>query len=119
MTILRKLNTFSVSTEDLVNIYVLFIRSRLEYSAVVWHSSITQGETIELERVQKVALRLILKEEYEDYANALKLTNLERLADRRTELCLRFAEKCIKSEHSQDLFPLNANNHHEKYFVID
>jgi hypothetical protein len=86
MTIRRKLNKFAVSTEDLVNIYVLFIRSRLEYSAVVWHSSITQGEQIELERVQKVALRLILQGDYENYANALQLTNLERLSDRRTEM---------------------------------
>ena len=39
-TILRKLNQFSVAVEDLINIYVLFIRSRLEQSAVVWHSAI-------------------------------------------------------------------------------
>ena len=70
MTILRKLNKFAVSTEDLVNIYVLFIRSRLEYSAAVWHSSITQGEQIELERVQMLDLRLILQGEYKNYANA-------------------------------------------------
>ena len=42
MTILRKLNQFSVAVDDLLNIYVLFIRSRLEHSAVVWHSAITQ-----------------------------------------------------------------------------
>ena len=60
---LRKLNSFEIPVEDLLNIYVLFIRSRLEQSAVVWHASITQGEEIELERVQKVALRMILREE--------------------------------------------------------
>ena len=117
MTILRKLNAFEVAMEDLIMIYILFIRSRLEYSAVVWHSSITGGERIELERVQKVALRLILREEYDNYQHALEMSNLETLETRRKALCLKFAKKCSKSEHSQDLFPLNPNHHHEKYFV--
>ena len=117
MTILRKLNAFEVAMEDLINIYILFIRSRLEYSAVVWHSSITGGERIELERVQKVALRLILREDYDNYQHALEISNLETLETRRKALCLKFAKKCTKSEHSQDIFPLNSNHHHEKYFV--
>ena len=117
MTILRKLNEFAVPVEELVNIYILFIRSKLEQSAVVWHSSITRGEEIELERVQKVALRLILKEDYESYQNALLMTNLESLKSRRKTLCLRFAKKCTKSEHSQDMFPVNTKQHHEKYHV--
>jgi hypothetical protein len=36
MTMLRKLNSFAIPVEHLLNIYVLFIRSRLEQSAVVW-----------------------------------------------------------------------------------
>ena len=70
-----------------------------------WKSSNSSIETDSSRRVRKLC------------KNALKLTNLERLSDRRTELCLRFAKKCIKSQ--QDLFPLDENNHHEKYFVID
>ena len=114
---LRKLNSSEIPVEDLLNIYVLFIRSRLEQSAVVWHASITQGEEIELERVQKVALRLILREDYESYANALSVTNLETLKARREYLCLKFAKKCIKSEHICDLSPLNYDPHNEKYKV--
>ena len=52
MSILRKLKAFQVPTNDLMNIYVLYIRSRLEQSAVVWHSSLTLGEEKELERVR-------------------------------------------------------------------
>ena len=44
ISILRKLKAFQVPTDDLINIYVLYIRSRLEQSAVVWHSSLTLGE---------------------------------------------------------------------------
>ena len=117
LTILKKLVKFDVPVEDLLNIYILFIRSRLEFSAVVWHSSITGGEEIELERVQKVALRLILQEDYDGYESALQLTNLKNLKSRREGLCLSFAKKCIKSEHSQDMFPINSKTHHEKYHV--
>ena len=53
MSILHKLYQFDVPVEDLVNIYILYIRSVLEQSAVVWHSSITKGEQMDIERVQK------------------------------------------------------------------
>ena len=29
--------------EEMINIYILFIRSLVEYSCVVWHSSITEA----------------------------------------------------------------------------
>ena len=62
MLILHNLVKFTLPTEELIQIYILYIRSVLENCAVVWHSSITRGEELELERVQKTALRIILKE---------------------------------------------------------
>ena len=64
----------------------------------------------DIERVQKNALRIILQEDYESYAEALETLELESLYDRRQELCLTFAKKCAKSSYSQvrRLFP---NNH--------
>ena len=118
MSILRKLRAFQVPIVDLINIYVLYIRSRLEQSAVVWNSSLNQGEIIELERVQKVAFRLILGSDYINYQNALEMTNMETLSERRKQLCLKFAQKAVKSENFKDLFPLNTSSHHEKYRVI-
>ena len=61
--LLHKLFEFAVPEKDLVTIYVLFIRSILEQSCVVWHSAITKEEEVSLERVQKVCLRVILKQE--------------------------------------------------------
>ena len=71
MSLLHRLYDFAVPVQDLVEIYVLYIRSVLESSAVVWNSSLTQGQEKEIERVQKVALRIILKDQYENYENAL------------------------------------------------
>ena len=41
MSMLTKLKYVGVSIEDLVEIYILFIRSVLEYCAVAFHSSLT------------------------------------------------------------------------------
>ena len=81
MTILRNLNTFHVPVGEMVNIYCMYIRSVAEQSSVVWSSSITSGEEYDIERVQKVALRVILKENYVDYRNALYLTSDLRTKD--------------------------------------
>ena len=121
MIILQKLYSFNLPTEEMLNIYILFIRCMVEYCCVVWHSSITVEEGYSIERVQKTALRIILRENYTDYSSALQVTGLDRLHDRRTKLSLAFAKKCLKNNKNDDLFPLNVKSvntrQHEKYFV--
>ena len=58
MEILRKVASFGTDTEDLKTIYCLYIRSLLEHSATVWHSSLTEENKNDLERVQKSALKV-------------------------------------------------------------
>ena len=122
MIIIKKLNEFNVPMKDLVNIYVLFIRSLLEQSCVVWHSSITGRESEDLERVQKICLRIILKDKYESYEQALKISKLKMLSERRTQLCIKFAKRCVKNENLSHMFPLNPTNNietrnHERFYV--
>ena len=64
MQLLRKVASFGTSWEELKNIYFLYIRSLLEQSATVWHSSLTEENRNDLERVQKTALKIILGEKY-------------------------------------------------------
>ena len=89
----------------MVTIYVLYIRSICEQSSTVWHSSLTQENIEDLERVQKVASKIILKDQYESYDSALKKLGLEKLSDRRQCLSLNFARKCTKHEIAQKMFP--------------
>ena len=121
MSILHKLVKFSLPIEDLVNIYILYIRSVLEQSAVVWNSSITKGEQLDIERVQKCALRVILKEDYTSYEDSLEICNLDTLKARRNKLSLSFAIKCTNNENTSDMFPLRDNvantRNGEKYVV--
>ena len=107
MIILHKLYSFNVPDSEIVNIYILYLRSVLEQSCQVWHYSITEEEKAEIERVQKVACKVILKERYTDYDSALSTLNLQTLSERRDLLCLRFAKKCLKFDQTKDMFPMN------------
>ena len=107
MSMLRNLYKFDIPQEDLVQIYTLYIRSILEFNSNVWFSNITVEERENIERVQRVACKIILKEEYVDYNQALEQLKLINLSERRQMLATRFAEKCVKNPRFSDLFPLN------------
>ena len=108
MQLLRKISEFTTSKEEKKNIYILFVRSILEQSCVVWHSSLTQENSDDLERVQKGAVRIILGGNYEDYEEALIKIDLDTLKIRREELCKTFAKKCVNTnnEKIKNMFPV-------------
>ena len=93
----------------------------MEQSSVVWHSSLTEAGRTDLERVQKIALRIILKDLYISYESALKKVGLETLDERQKYLCLSFAKSCTKTSNNCNMFPLNKydiqTRTKEKYVV--
>ena len=107
MRMLHAAAKFTSKISDLKTIYKMFIRSSMEYNSAVWHSSLTEKNTSDLERIQKTAAKVILKSSYENYEKALKLLDMETLEKRREKLCLSFAKKCLKSEKMNTLFPEN------------
>ena len=117
MSILRKLKAFQVPTNDLINIYVLYIRSRLEQLAVVWHCSLTLCEEKDLERVQKVALLLILGDDYVQARLVTLVTSIQTLSERRTQLCLKIYKNSVKNGSLNDLFQPHTGSHQEKFHV--
>ena len=94
MQILRKISTFKAPIEDLKIIYIMYIRSILEQSCVVWNKSLTKQNIEDLERVQKNAFRLILGENYICYTQACEFLNLQNLQERRNVLTYKFSMKC-------------------------
>ena len=125
MRLLHKLVSFGIPCDDLVNIYVLYVRSILEQSCQVWHSSLTLENFQALERVHKNALKIILQEEYISYSNALNKSGLSSLFERRSKLCLKFAKSCLKNPEMKKMFPLNPTTYsvqtrfREKFQVTD
>ena len=114
MQLLNCVSTFTKNRADLKNIYLTFIRSVVEQSAVVWHSSLTKRNRKDLERIQKVAVRIIMGKSFTNYKEGLKELKLDTLEKRRTILSLRFAKKCLKNEKLKTLFPLNKSKHNMK-----
>ena len=111
MQFLHRAKKFTNNIEDLKKIYMLQVRSKLDQSAVVWHSGLTVKDRNDLERVQKAALRLILGEKYISYRNALNVMKIESLEMRRQNLCLKFAKQCTRNEKLRDMFPKNKKHH--------
>ena len=111
MRMLHIASKFTRNREHLKQIYKTFIRCNLEYASNVWHSSLTRENSDDLERVQKAALKVILKSDYKNYKDALKLTNLESLDERRRAISLKFARNCLNNENFSKLFPLNNQIH--------
>ena len=106
MQLLFKAATFTNSRQDLKSIYLTYIRSAIEQSAVVWQSSLTNKNRKDLERVQKTAIKVILGSNYTTYNEGLKILKIQSLNDRREALCLKFAKKCLENEKVKGLFPL-------------
>ena len=107
VSLLTKLKYAGVKIEDLIEVYILYIRSVTEYCSVVFHSRLTVEDSDSLERIQKCCLRIILGDSYISYSAALEMTGLVTLHQRREERCLAFALKAIKHPLNSRMFPLN------------
>ena len=122
MAILRKLYGFSIPIEDLVQIYCLFVRSILEFNSCVWFSMITEEEKEDLERVQRVACKIILKGQYSSYMEALETLKLQDLNTRRIQMAKKMGQKCVNNSKMKDIFKQNSDIHmdtrsREKYHI--
>ena len=129
MLLLKNVQSFGATREEMVHLWIIFCRSVLEQCAAVWSSSLTQENIDDLERTQKSFAKLVLKKDYHEenensYENALIKLNLETLEQRRTDVCLTFAKNCVKNGIISELFSENKSahdmetRHQEKYQVF-
>ena len=107
MWMLRRMKLLDVEPLVMLDVYLKEIRSLLELAVTAWHSGLTQKQSADIERVQRVALNIILSDKFgfSDicYDQALVILELEPLAVRREELCINFARKALRSRH-KDMF---------------
>ena len=85
----------------------------LELAVRVWHSGLTIKLSADIERVQRVAITIILGQHDIHYIQACTQLVLKPLFIRRQELCERFVLKTFSpdSRHS-DMFQLEKNGTH-------
>ena len=101
-----------MNNDDIVYFFNMKIRSVLEYSAPVFTSMITRENIIDIERIQKIAFKVILNDKYLDYTHACCLLNASTLESRRTELSLSFTLKCLKSDQHGHLFKQRVSTYY-------
>ena len=85
----------------------------MELAVPAWHSGLTQRQSADIERVQRVAVTIILSDSKTGICNysynmALVILDLEPLEVRREKLCIKFAKKTLKSRHA-NMFKPNIN----------
>ena len=120
---LRAAAKFTSDKQVLKQIYYSRIRCKLEQSAAVWSTSLTQKNIADLERVQKAAVRLINGKPYESYSETLKELGIMRLSERRERICLKFAKSCLRLDNFKKLFPMHVSKHimktrHDEKFQV-
>ena len=93
MHLLHSAAKYTKNKHDLKSIYYTYIRPVIEQSATVWHSSLTEENIADLNRVQKCAVRVIMGENYTDYKKSLDILDIETLESRRDNLCKKMAMK--------------------------
>ena len=64
MQLIRGVHSFGATMDEMIHLWIIFCRSVLEQSCVVWNSSLTVDNINDLERTQKTFLELILKDKY-------------------------------------------------------
>ena len=69
---------------------------------------------LDLERVQKAAVKVILGKEYVDYGKALSDLNLESLEKWREGMALKFVKNSLKNTNFAKLFPIRKVKHEMK-----
>ena len=104
MWLLRRLKKLKLDYHSILEFCLKEIRPVLEHGVPVWNSGITKKQSNELEKIQKIAFRIILGDNYISYNVACTLLNVMPLRYRRTELCTTFAIKLYKSYRSADFF---------------
>ena len=103
----------------LFEVYTKEVRSVLELAVPVWHSGLTKLQSSEIERIQKIAFRIMLGSEYLSYEQACKICGSETLENRRIKLCLKFAKKNYKNDKCMFMKISNSVQTRSKNIVKD
>ena len=110
MWLLRRMKLLKLENEIIIDYYVKEVRPLTEQGVPIWNSSLTKKQIKDIEKIQKVALKIILGQQYQSYESACEIFGLKKLSIRRLELSTKFAIKLYKSNRCKEFFtPVTKN----------
>ena len=101
---ISRLKSAGVSDDDIFYFYSMKIRTVLEFAAPVFSSMLTERDKDDIERIQKIVLKVILSDDYSSYSQACSKMNTTTLENRRKNLSLRFALSCFENPQHKHMF---------------
>ena len=111
MWFLRRLKAMGASTAQLLDTLEKQVLSVLWLGGPAWFCQLTSAEKRDLDRVLKVALRIIYGETYNGFENALHSSQTSKPTDRLEKMTKQFAAKCYKnSKFTQWFSPLQHSS---------
>ena len=112
---IRRLKSIGGSLDDMRQVYITQIRPVTETACPAWNSALTQQNIDNLEKLQKLALKLILENKYISYENALKKLKLTTLKERRLKLSVSFSKKTVKNDKYSPWFKRTSHNTRQRF----
>ena len=106
---IRHLKRIGLDKTQLCRVYAALIRPVIEYAAPVYHHMLSDELSEDLERMQRMVLKVILGMNT-PYREVLEESGLLTLENRRKKLALNFALTCAKNDRFKEWFP-----HHGEY----
>ena len=104
MWLLRRMKAMGLEPELIFDYYSKEVRALTEQAVAIWSSGLTKAQSQEIEKIQKVSMKVILGDQYKTYDKACELFKVAKLSIRRLELCTKYALKLYKSDRSSEFF---------------
>ena len=115
MWVLRRMKSLKMDIFTIMDYYMKEVRVHLELAVPVWHSGLTLKLSADLERVQRVAVSILLGRSDFDYGRSCALLGLKPLYVRRQELCEQFARKTASPDcRHNDLFQIQNSGYNTR-----
>ena len=104
MWFLRRLSSLGCPQNELIEVLKQQIVSVCEVGVPFWAPMITVSESNMLERCLKTGLHIILQDKYVSFGNALKISKMQSLKNRRAIQMTKFAKQALASEKHSTWF---------------
>ena len=113
---LRRLKSLNMEPKIILDFYLKEIRSVLEFGVACWNGGLTAQHSEQIERIQKIAVNIILCDSDWQIPYEVGCTSLgiDLLVHRRTELCIRFIQKTALNPMHSDWFCPSQDNHYTR-----